>query len=68
MRAAANCRGAAISLYAFLLVVGASLGPLLAYIIAMFTSPLALTILAVVAGLPALATCFMENEIDEPAF
>ncbi len=52
-------RGTAISLYTFVLFVGASIGPLMAHVLMLLSYPAAFILLAFVAGLPALLTGFM---------
>lgn len=54
-------RGTAISLYTFVLFVGASIGPLIAHLLLMLNYSLSLLILAFIAGLPALLTLFIRN-------
>lgn len=54
-------KGTAISLYTFILFAGASLGPLLAHFLLNFSYPVALIILAVIAGIPSALTHFIKN-------
>lgn len=59
-------RGTAISLYTFVLFIGASLGPVLARLLFVFPYAVALVVLAVVAGLPAVLTGFMQSPATAP--
>ncbi|XRZ02782.1 MFS transporter [Xenorhabdus stockiae] len=52
-------RGTAISLYTFVLFVGASIGPLIAHLLLMMNYSISLLILAFIAGLPVLLTLFI---------
>lgn len=55
-------RGTAIALYTFVLFVGASLGPWLAQVLAFFSYPASLLLLALIAGLPVLFGTFLRKE------
>ncbi|MCC8381767.1 MFS transporter [Xenorhabdus sp. PB30.3] len=54
-------RGTAISLYTFVLFVGASIGPLIAHLLLMLNYSISLLVLAFIAGLPALLTLFIRE-------
>lgn len=54
-------KGTAISLYTFILFLGASLGPLLAHVLMYFSYSYSLIILAFLAGLPAVLTMFIQD-------
>ncbi|WP_446470474.1 MFS transporter [Xenorhabdus stockiae] len=54
-------RGTAISLYTFVLFVGASIGPLIAHLLLMLNYSISLLVLAFIAGLPTLLTLFIRK-------